>query len=336
MVNLRYSYIRLVFVVAILSLLTKSVMKRKILLLAVMILGAVCGVRSETVTQKQAMQIAETFFNAAYGEYTAKPKLAWNGRQLTTDRLFSPFYIYNSPRGGFVIIAADTKAFPILGYSKTTKFERDKLTDAENELLKTYAHEVELIRYDDRQPERAIEAWRNMALYINRMLNNPYDTPEFAELTDDEKDNIEAIDRRNNAVMLPTAVEFKIYNPDRYRDITLDDVTGPTEEEIPFTFYEDFLKEIAQEQATRAAELDEIISPTKPVVSFLGGAHYSIYYPVNIEMTVIYSLEGRRMIEKYYKNQNTVNLDLSSLPQGFYVLLALGENGEVFGYKIYR
>lgn len=308
---------------------------KALLAIAVVAVGAF-GADAETVTQKQASQIAETFFNAAYGEYTPKPKYVWNGRQLTTDRLFSPFYIYNSPRGGFVIVAADTKAFPILGYSKTTKFERDKLTDAENELLKTYAHEVELIRYDDRQPERAIEGWRNMSLYINRMLNSPYDTPEFAGLSDDEKDRIEAIDRRNSAVMLPSAVEFKIYNPDRYRDITLDDVTAEADEDIPFKFYEDFLSDIAEEERTRAAALDEIISPTKPVVSFLGGAHYSIYYPVNIKMIVIYSLEGRRMMEKYYKNTNTVNLDLSSLPQGFYALMALGDNGEVFGYKIYR
>ena len=70
---------------------------------------------AETVSQKHASKIAETFFNTAYGIHVAAPKFAWNGRQLTTDRLFTPFYIYNHPRGGFVIISAENKAFPVLG-----------------------------------------------------------------------------------------------------------------------------------------------------------------------------------------------------------------------------
>ena len=35
---------------------------------------------AETVSQKHASKIAETFFNTAYGIHVAAPKLAWNGR----------------------------------------------------------------------------------------------------------------------------------------------------------------------------------------------------------------------------------------------------------------
>ena len=97
------------------------------------ILGAVglfpVVIKGETVSQKQAMGIAQTFFNTLYGEVTAPPKFVWNGRQLTTDRLFNPFYIYNSPKGGFVIISAENKAYPILAYGKNTAFSRDQLGD---------------------------------------------------------------------------------------------------------------------------------------------------------------------------------------------------------------
>ena len=75
------------------------------------------AVHAETVTQKEARMLAEKFFNTAFGEVTKEPKLIWNGRQLTTDRLFSPFYVFNHDKGAYVIISGENKAYPILGYS---------------------------------------------------------------------------------------------------------------------------------------------------------------------------------------------------------------------------
>lgn len=290
---------------------------------------------AENVTQKEASKIAETFFNASYGEVMTSPKLSWNGRQLTTDRLFSPFYVYNHPKGGFVIIAADSKAYPILGYSKTGKFDREKLTDNEMELLKKYAHEIELIRYDSRVPERAVAAWQNIPLYINKMLNNPYDTPEFEALNNEQRDNLEEIDRRNSAIMMPAAIEFDLYNPENFRNYTLDDVLVETEE-IPFRFYEEFLEEIKSEEESRLAALDEIISPTRPTIVQSGGAHYTIRYPEQIKLVRIYDMNGARRLEKYFKNTDTVNLDISALPSGFYAMMALSDNGKIYGMKLFR
>lgn len=297
--------------------------------------AVVSDAKAETVTQKQASKIAELFFNAAYEQYVAQPKMVWNGRQLTTDRLFSPFYVYNHPKGGFVIISAENKAYPILGYSTKTTFDPNNLTDDEKALMKQFAHEIELIRYDERSPENAIAAWGNIRLYINKMLHNPYDTPEFRNLADDQRDAIEEIDRRNNWIMMPTAVEFPIYNPERYRDYTLDDVLVP-EEEIPFKFYEDLLAEIEEDEKTRAAALEEMISPTKPVVKLLGGAHYAISFPENVKLSRVYSIDGGRMMERYYGDTNTMNLDLSSLPVGYYVLMAMCDDGKVYGIKLAR
>lgn len=299
------------------------------------LLTVMMSARAETVSQKQASKIAETFFNAAYGQYMSAPKMVWNGRQLTTDRLFAPFYIYNHPAGGFVIVAADNKAFPILGYSRSGRFDRSALNDEENDILSQYAHEVELIRYDSRIPVQAVEAWQNMPAYINKLLTNPYDTPQYESLTDESKERIEAIDRRNNSVMMPSAVEFEIYNPEKYRSYTLDDVTGE-EEYIPFSLIEDFISETRAEEQARYAALDEIISPTRPVVSVLGGAHFSIRFPESIKMARIYSLQGAKMQEKYYVDTDVINLDLSAMPSGYYVLLALSEDGRVHGLKLPR
>ncbi|MDE7402039.1 MAG: Spi family protease inhibitor [Muribaculaceae bacterium] len=290
------------------------------------------------MSQKQASKIAEVFFNAMYEQVTTTPKMVWNGRQLTTDRLFAPFYVYNHPKGGYVVISADTKAYPVLAYSRTGKFDRNKLGDDEKDIMTKYAHEIELVRYDSRQPEMAMQAWRNMPLYINRVLNNPYNTPEFERLNPESKDAIEAMDRRNAAVFMPAAIEFDYPVSELFRSVTLDDVTGTesVDEDVPFRFYEDCIAELHQEEMTRQAMLDEIISPTKPVVILQGGGHLSVKYPEQIKMVTIYSLQGPKMMERYFRNTDTVNLDLSALPVGFYALMAVSDQGKVYGMKIYR
>lgn len=307
----------------------------KILLSAA--LAASVTANAETVSQKQAMHIAETFFNALYGQVTAPPKMVWNGRQLTTDRLFAPFYIYNSPKGGFVIISAENKAFPVIAYSSQFGFNKDKLGEAEKKLLERYAHEIEIIRYDSRIPSDAMHAWQNLAQHIDDMVNRPYANDRYRSLSPDEKDAIEEIDRRNGWIVMPTAVEFPLYDPERYRDITLDDVTVESaQDEIPFSFYEDFIETVRKEVAARDLEFEEILNPTKPVVKPLGGAHYQIAFPEEIRLTCVYSMNGRRSQEKYYKNTNVANINIESLPEGFYVCMVLTDSGKIYGFKLAR
>ena len=127
-------------------------MKGRIILILTMALSAVSSVFAEVVPQKQAMQLAQNFFNTMYGTVTGRPKLVWNGRELTTNRLFTPFYTYNSPKGGYVTISADSKAYPVLSYSRTNTFDKAKLGDDERDQFQRYAREIELIRYDSRIP----------------------------------------------------------------------------------------------------------------------------------------------------------------------------------------
>lgn len=47
-------------------------------------------------------------------------------------------------------------------------------------------------------------------------------------------------------------------------------------------------------------------------------------------------MQGEKMLERYFKNTDTVNVDLSALPVGFYATIALGDDGRVYGLKIYR
>ena len=53
----------------------------------------------ETVSQKEALRLAQTFFNAANGQVMGKPNLVYNGKHLTTDKLFLHFMSITCRRG---------------------------------------------------------------------------------------------------------------------------------------------------------------------------------------------------------------------------------------------
>ncbi|MDE6409179.1 MAG: Spi family protease inhibitor [Muribaculaceae bacterium] len=315
---------------------------KKILILLIYICVSQCvwktPSRAETVSQKEAMKIAQTFFNTLYEEVTAPPKLVWNGRQLTTDRLFNPFYIYNSPKGGFVIISAENKAYPVLGYSRENVFSREKLGEDETELLKQYAREIELIRYDSRIPTSSLDAWQNMSAYLDRVVRNPYNSSEYNNLSDERKEKIESIDRRNGWIVMPTAVEFVLFNPDDYRELTLEDLLEEEseQEEIPFKFYEDFLETMRKEQVASEMALEEMLSPTKPVIKSLGGGHFEITFPESVKMMRVYGMNGALGTERYFRDTPVVNVDISALVPGFYAGLVLSDSGKIYSFKLYR
>ena len=130
-------------------------------------------VTAETVSQKQAKRYAQEFFDTYYRESTAPVAFVYNGKRLTTNRLFTPFYVYNSPRGGYVAISAENKTFPVLMYSLTGAFDPERLGDGETALLRNYALDIENIRYDSRVPERAIKAWGDYDAYIKSLVEDP-------------------------------------------------------------------------------------------------------------------------------------------------------------------
>lgn len=292
---------------------------------------------AETVTQKMARNYAQTFFNTLYGEVTGKPKLVWSGRELTTDHLFTPFYVYNSPKGGFVVISAENKAFPILAYSSKNSFDKGRLDDRERDQFVRFAREIELIRYDTRTPSRAIRSWQQIPDYFTEIIGNPYNTPEYRALTEDAQEELEQMDRRSSAILMPSAVEFEIYNPERFRSYNLDDVTADEVEEIPFSFYEQFLEDIAEEERQRAHIYDERLNPTEPKIQQTGAGTYMISLPDdNARLMRVYSLDGLRKIERYYQSTPQMAVDLSGLGSGYYVVMALGESGNIYAFKLTR
>lgn len=170
---------------------------------------------AETVGRKEASRIAETFFNAAYGKVMAKPEMVYNGKNLTTDRLFSPFYVFNCPAGGFVIISAENKAYPVLGYSIKDKFNPHAIGKADKALLSEYARHIEFIRYDSRIPEEAIKAWTDLKTFIDGILKAPYEATELSISGEEASERVSNIFTTGR----DAEVSSDIFSPVQWQDL---------------------------------------------------------------------------------------------------------------------
>lgn len=352
-------------------------------------------ISAETVSQKEAKRIASTFFNAAYGQKMADPTLVYNGRKLTTGSYFAPFYVYNLPVGGFVVISAENKAYPILGYSLTDNFSPDKMGQNLKALLTLYARHIENIRYDSSVPYQAMESWQNIPEYISTLLDAPYSATDPETLLSDALEAIEYVAAGDNAAVSASAT----YSPDQWnglidnelqikKDVPIGIVNGdsltpavvygrkgdmfrillderdkslwrllPTEnissgqiavlgnppaipsveeEEIPFSFYDDFIATVQSEEKSRRAAIEQSVIPEDPVVLWHGSGHFSVTLPEEVKSMRVYSLDGQLVQRDTFRETYTANVELTRNPTGFYFAVFFGESGKPYPVKLFR
>lgn len=373
--------------------------KKKKLLVIFMLVSALLGVHfqayPETVSQKQAKQIASQFFNAANGQIMGEPKLVYNGRRLTTNNLFPPFYVYNLQAGGFVVISAENKAFPILGYDLKDNFNPDKMSETLKELLRLYALHIENIRYDSTYPYEAEKAWQNIPEYISNILDarnditDPVTTPEVAQAELDEildmndsfgfasvnyspeqwqysidlelekypdvviglikKDSLLPViihgkkgdyyrmelNGRNRSYwrLLPTEILSNgqvavLGNPTAKRE--------EPEEEIPHSFYADFVRETEIAQAQAQATIENLHILNEPKVQWLGGGHFTVSLPEEVNSMRLFSLDGAQVQYEKFRDTAVASINLTGQPAGFYFAVFTGKSGEPYSIKIFR
>lgn len=364
---------------------------------ALILLTACFCATAETVSQKQAMNMAQQFFNAANGQVMAPVKLVYNGRNLTTNRLFVPFYVYNLPGRGFVIISAENKTYPILGFCLKENFDPDRLGEKEKALLRSYALDIEKIRYDSRVPFNAIEAWRNYPEYVDNILKEPYRATD-PSITDEE-----SAERINQLIESGIASETAsdIYTPEQWTAMITDELENrknipfaiienetvlplviyghqgeffrikldgrnnwlmrllpseilsgmqiadfsypkpiplPSQPDTTYKFYDDFAEEVHAQQAKEPEPvgIEAELAGGKPVMIGIGGGHYAIMIPENVERMVIYNLAGNIVNIRTFKSTNTAHADISIEPAGFYFAQLYGKSGKTYGVKLVR
>lgn len=253
---------------------------------------------AETIGLKEAKSMARKFFNEAKGYVTPPVDYVYNGKDLTTHRLFTPFYVFNSPTGGFVVISAENKAFPILGFSLNSDFRKDKMADMSKEVLKDFSRDIELIRYDSRIPSEAIEEWRAYPeVVFNILKGNENGNYYHASLYDSE----------SNWMVRKRAVEFD---------------------------YDDGVPLDAAEYGE--TEVVRIERPAPPEISFNGSGHLSFSLPQGIDRILVFDVAGKEVAHKSFKGNTSAYIDLAANPNGFYIALVIDKNGISHSAKIYR
>ncbi len=117
------------------------------------------------VSRNQARSIGENFFNKSIQVNRVQKKKAnfispqQNGmKKVCTSNgdSHAPYYIFNNEDGGFVIVAGDNCATPILGYSTEGNIDPNNLPIQLEELLNAYAEEIQLAVNNNDQPTDTI------------------------------------------------------------------------------------------------------------------------------------------------------------------------------------
>ena len=107
-------------------------------------------------------------------------------------------------------------------------------------------------------------------------------------------------------------------------------------EDDPFEFYDSFIEETDRERAQRERMFEIRLHPEQPVLSALGGGHFQIWFPQRIRLLRLYNLNGSMVTRQTYGETDTASLDMSALPRGFYFATVEGDNGESYGFKLWR
>lgn len=261
---------------------------------------------AETVSRKDAVKVARLFFQSLSDGKASDPELAYNGKDLTTGNLFSPFYVFNNPGGGYVVVSAENKAFPILAYDLVGSFDKYAPDDSIMGILRDYAVDIELVRYDGRLPVRAISSWRDLPAYIRNMTGSG-----------DSKES------GGQSGFLSHATEFD--------DLVKDESYGSKGTAIAHGSYsaDDYA-------AGRITSQERLPEPDGPSVVSLGGGHFGISLARDISMVLVYNMSGN-MVEKIEcDGRNDVIVNLDRVPVGFYVVRVIADDGNSYGLKLYK
>lgn len=252
---------------------------------------------AETIGQKEAKSMAQKFFNESRNYVTPPVTYVYNGKDLSTQRLFTPFYVFNSPSGGFVVVSAENKAFPILAYSLKGNFDKDKMTPMVQSILSDFSRDIEMIRYDSRIPSDAIEQWATYPEVVFDMLKNP-DNDDYYAVSFDDNEAYWMVRRE--------ATEF------------------------------DFEVEAPVEYAFAPTETISVTLPETPIVTSNIAGHFALSLPVDIERVIVYDVTGMMVENKKFRNTNVAHVDIAAHPNGFYIALIIDKDGVGHAVKLFR
>ena len=109
------------------------------------------------VTPEEGLTAATHFMKSQLGTAPIAMQLVQTGQSRSREVLTDCYYIYNV-ENGFVIVSADTRVRPILGYSTEGVFNPADVPFGMQELLDSYTDEIEAIVANVAEPDAQLQA----------------------------------------------------------------------------------------------------------------------------------------------------------------------------------
>ena len=124
-----------------------------------LLLSFTLGVKANPVDMRLAREVGAKFINAnTTTKVASSSDLQWVTTYRTTDNV-AAFYVFNASKG-YVIVAADDFATPILGYSIDGQFDPNNLPDAMQEYLMGFVDQIQYgIDYRLQADEQTARQW---------------------------------------------------------------------------------------------------------------------------------------------------------------------------------
>lgn len=151
-------------------------MKKSIFTL--LLVGLMLGLQAKPVDVNMAKSLGIKFMNANTNIKSAQADLVYTAY---ADNDQACFYVFSMQPKGFVIVSADDRARPILGYSTESGFRADEIADGLQSFFKNYrAGFSQIFERDEPRTEEAIHDWDRLA--TTGLINDAKITREVPQL----------------------------------------------------------------------------------------------------------------------------------------------------------
>lgn len=147
-------------------------MKRLTILISFFICSISTSLLAEYVPQDKARKVASSFLNEVNPGLRSdmpEPALSYTAYLNTTGLRADGepavgYYVYSVPTGGFILVAGDDRAYPILGYSEQGIFDMENIPVNTSYWLEGYCSEIEhLIRTDSKATGTTQKKWNELS-----------------------------------------------------------------------------------------------------------------------------------------------------------------------------
>ncbi|MBS4012374.1 MAG: C10 family peptidase, partial [Bacteroidetes bacterium] len=161
-------------------------MKKVSNILLILLITVFSNTLGQSVSKEEALVLANNFFSILSEKYS-DPQAVSNEYVYLSDKSSEPtLYIFNAHSEGFVIIAADKKVYPVLGYSFNSKLPDDKeqWSPSFEAWIEMYSMQIDAIRIENSEAEKSItEAWHKLETKENPFLRSEKDVSPLLSTT---------------------------------------------------------------------------------------------------------------------------------------------------------